>query len=338
MKLISIHKKNPVHDAGEKTAGSAGRAEVDSLEDPRPWHVARRGWRVENLSGEEAASDFVVSVVEAELESPMLYHGASGSDGLLLRVALDGGGELLTGGVAQKVLSGAVTAIGLTAAQEVKCRFASGRHRFVSFRFSSPYLNTLLTSGEDALREGLTKVLAGRRLEGERPFALSEPLASIDRGIAESVAKPPLAGVASQLWFRAKAIEFLSGWCYREPEATRGGGFFCSLQKRTVMERVEKAKAYLASHLDEPLELAALARVAGCSPSYLSRQFSAETGLTLSRYLRGLRVAKAADFLASGRMNISEAALEVGYQSLSHFARAFQEERGMTPSEFIGAF
>jgi AraC-like DNA-binding protein len=34
-------------------------------------------------------------------------------------------------------------------------------------------------------------------------------------------------------------------------------------------------------------------------------------------------------------MNASEAALEVGYRSLSHFSQAFRAEKGKSPSEWI---
>jgi AraC-like DNA-binding protein len=36
-------------------------------------------------------------------------------------------------------------------------------------------------------------------------------------------------------------------------------------------------------------------------------------------------------------MNVTEAALEVGYQSLSHFAKAFREETGLTPRAWLAA-
>ena len=39
--------------------------------------------------------------------------------------------------------------------------------------------------------------------------------------------------------------------------------------------------------------------------------------------------------IATGRCNVSEAALEVGYQSFSHFSRAFAEEKGVPPSQWV---
>ena len=49
------------------------------------------------------------------------------------------------------------------------------------------------------------------------------------------------------------------------------------------------------------------------------------TGLTISRYLRNLRLERAAELLHSGRSNVTEAALVVGFSSLSHFSKAFAQ-------------
>ena len=74
-----------------------------------------------------------------------------------------------------------------------------------------------------------------------------------------------------------------------------------------------------------------LGREVGCSPFYLSRSFSREVGLTIPQFLRKLRMERAAELLRSGRYNVTEAATEVGYASLSHFSKAFCETIGCCP-------
>jgi len=69
----------------------------------------------------------------------------------------------------------------------------------------------------------------------------------------------------------------------------------------------------------------------GCSPFHLSRTFSQVTGQTIPQYVRKLRMEKAAELLQSGRFNVTEAALEVGYSSLSHFSQAFCQVIGCCP-------
>lgn len=93
-------------------------------------------------------------------------------------------------------------------------------------------------------------------------------------------------------------------------------------------------KSFLQDHLDEPLSLAKLSALLGCGGHYLSRLFTTHEHLSLTHYLRRIRIERAAQLLEKGRLNVSEAALEVGYQSLSHFTKAFSAEKGTTPSAY----
>src|SRR5207253_689610 len=107
--------------------------------------------------------------------------------------------------------------------------------------------------------------------------------------------------------------------------------FFCMRQKRVARDRVERTKELLARDLANPPTLEMLGQEVGCSPFYLSRIFSREVGLTIPQYLRNIRMERAAELLRSGRYNVSEAAVEVGYSSLSHFSKAFCETIGCCP-------
>ena len=54
-------------------------------------------------------------------------------------------------------------------------------------------------------------------------------------------------------------------------------------------------------------------------------------GKTITQYLRQLRMERAAELLRAGEFNVTEVALEVGYNSLSHFSAAFHEMFGCCP-------
>ena len=89
--------------------------------------------------------------------------------------------------------------------------------------------------------------------------------------------------------------------------------------------------ALLRNHLVEPLSLEDIGREVGCSPFHLSRTFSREAGMSIPQYLRKLRMERAAELLQSGRYNVTEAAMEVGYSSLSHFSQCFCQTMGCCP-------
>ena len=113
--------------------------------------------------------------------------------------------------------------------------------------------------------------------------------------------------------------------------------FFCQRQKRVARERVERTTAILRSHLADPPDIDALGAQVGCSSFYLSRLFSKEMGMTIPQYVRQIRMERAADLLLGGRHNVTEAAMEVGYSSLSHFSKAFCTTIGCCPALFPNA-
>jgi len=152
--------------------------------------------------------------------------------------------------------------------------------------------------------------------------------------LCSSLLKPPVHNDAKSFWFLAKIIEILALHLFKPP-SLQGGEPFCSFQKRLAKERVDKVLIWLEENLDQSLDLKKLAASIHCSPPYLSRVFSENTGTTISKKLRTMRINKASDLLAEGDYNITEVALEVGYNSLSHFSKAFQEVIGKKPSAYL---
>jgi len=166
------------------------------------------------------------------------------------------------------------------------------------------------------------------------PIVLPMPTLLRER-LVPDLRKPPVVGPAATFWAEGKVQEFIAlGFFHREqPE----DGYFCSRQNRLAMERVASTREYLLENLDQPVDLKRIAAHVGCSPHYLSRTFSEYAGCTISLYLRRLRIERAAELLIGGRLTVSEVAVEVGYQSLSHFSKAFQLEKGCLPSQYDAA-
>jgi AraC-like DNA-binding protein len=130
------------------------------------------------------------------------------------------------------------------------------------------------------------------------------------------------------MWFRCKALEVASHLFFQPG----GGQLFCTRTQRLARERVEQAQAVLRERAQNPPGLEELSRMVHCSPYYLSRLFSQEAGVTMQQYLRQIRMEKAAKLLRSGQCNVTEAAMEVGYSSLSHFSSTFHEMFGCCPA------
>jgi AraC-like DNA-binding protein len=149
----------------------------------------------------------------------------------------------------------------------------------------------------------------------------------------EEFLTPPVPSEAQKAWFLAKTLEILSLYLFHEPKLETP--LFCSIVKGNASRYVREALELMQGRLGESLDLRALAQDVGCAPHYLSRLVKQSTGKTLSLHLRAFRIERAAELLAGNRFNVTEVALEVGYNSLSHFSKAFAQEKEMTPSQFL---
>ncbi|MFL6539946.1 MAG: helix-turn-helix transcriptional regulator [Chthoniobacterales bacterium] len=205
-------------------------------------------------------------------------------------------------------------------------RRAHDRHQFVTFEFSRPYLQKQLAASEDDLEPLVRRAVFSDK--NTNVVAVPRTMTSDQRNLVAGLLQPPVAKAAQVLWYQAKATELIAHFLFepKDPE------LFCMRQKRVARDRVERTKELLARDLANPPTLESLGQEVGCSPFHLSRIFSREVGLTIPQFLRNLRMERAAELLRSGRYNVTEAAMEVGYASLSHFSKAFCETIGCCPA------
>ncbi len=97
---------------------------------------------------------------------------------------------------------------------------------------------------------------------------------------------------------------------------------------------LRKALEVVEKHLSETdFETTVLAREMCMSRMQLNRKLQALTGRSTHRFVRDVRLHRAARLLTSQWGNVTEVAFEVGFTSLSGFAKAFREEFGVLPSK-----
>ncbi len=96
---------------------------------------------------------------------------------------------------------------------------------------------------------------------------------------------------------------------------------------------VDRAKVLLASDLTRRWSLAEIAAEIGGSAVYLTQSFQQVEGLPLYRYQLRLRLARALD-LVTRCDDMSALALDLGFSSHSHFAAAFKQAYGRSPTAF----
>ncbi len=100
------------------------------------------------------------------------------------------------------------------------------------------------------------------------------------------------------------------------------------------IKAVQSMQDYILVHIAEEITLAELADVAHFSPWYAHRLFRELTGVSPAEYIRKLRLSEAARRLKNEKCRITDAAMDLGFESVDGFTRAFSREFGMTPSEY----
>ena len=200
------------------------------------------------------------------------------------------------------------------------------RHQFLTVEMSFDFLRRHLGDFAPALHPLVREVVAG---QSEKSAVVAPTrLTSRQQQLLASLREAPVLAAAQKLWYQTKALELAAELFFCAPGERE---LFCQRQQRLSAERVEKVVALLGKKLENPPNLEEIGRAVGCSPFHLSRTFSSATGMTIPQYVRQLRMERAAELLRSGRFNVTEAALEVGYSSLSHFSQAFHETFGCCP-------
>lgn len=97
---------------------------------------------------------------------------------------------------------------------------------------------------------------------------------------------------------------------------------------------VEQCKDYIARHRTKKFSLNDVAEAVGKNPSYLSRIFSEQTGMSMQEYALNIRLEAAANILRYSNESVGGIAQYLDFPSQSYFGEKFKKKYGMTPAEY----
>lgn len=101
-----------------------------------------------------------------------------------------------------------------------------------------------------------------------------------------------------------------------------------------VSKTVREITRYIDFHCGEPLALSFFAEKFNMSAPYLSKLFHNETGMTLTDFVRKVRLEKSRTLLMTSTLALEEVAYDVGYENVNYFIRLFKSAYGITPKQF----
>jgi AraC-like DNA-binding protein len=105
-------------------------------------------------------------------------------------------------------------------------------------------------------------------------------------------------------------------------------------QQNSEPPMITKAKVFIQQHHAEDLSLGRVAKAMNTSTFYFCKMFKKATGINFTDYLSRVRIEKAKNLLLKPNLRISEIAIEIGFQSLTHFNRVFKGILGQSPTEY----
>lgn len=264
------------------------------------------------------------------METPLLWSQSFHHDSLEICLNYTGAAEM-SFGTKSYTLGNEQLAI-YTAGGQVPSaiRKADSKHRFLTLEFSVDYLREQFSGMLGNLTPGIRQFLENP--QKRNPWLeVGGPLPCALLSIRLNLLQPPVSASALEPWYQGKILEVLAQTLFRPDDPQE---LFCQRYKRRNRERIERAQYLLQRDIENPPSLEMLAGEVGCSPFYLSRLFAEETGVSLPKYLRLKRVEKAAELIRDEGMSVTDAAMAVGYSSLSAFHKAFVERHGVSPSQF----
>lgn len=98
---------------------------------------------------------------------------------------------------------------------------------------------------------------------------------------------------------------------------------------------IDHLTAIVVQHISEAdFTVEMLSEAIGMSRVQLHRKLKVVANCTTTNFSRTIRLAKAVELLTDGEERVTQVAYAVGFESLSYFARVFQEQYGVLPSQY----
>ena len=111
------------------------------------------------------------------------------------------------------------------------------------------------------------------------------------------------------------------------------------LQKNAALSKpIAQCIDYIYAHISSRITVDELASYTGLSPSYLSRLFKQNLGVSISDYIREKKIEKATHLLKYSDESIVDIANYLSFSSQSHFIQTFQDYTGLTPKKYRDRF
>lgn len=136
-----------------------------------------------------------------------------------------------------------------------------------------------------------------------------------------------------QLYIKGKVYELVSLYFNKTEEADLEQCPY--LADEDNVRRIKMAKEIMISRMVEPPTLVELSEEIGLSLRKLKEGFKQIYGDSVYGFLFDYKMEYARKMLETGKHNVNEVGLKVGYSTASHFITSFKKKYGTTPKKYL---
>lgn len=201
----------------------------------------------------------------------------------------------------------------------------------VEIQMDPHVFNNIMVEDFDSISTDFQKIADGSKVKSFLRIDATTPL--MDAALYQII-NCQYQGLTRCLYIESKALELIA---YKLEQLISND--YKKREKFVLqpsdVEKVHYARDLAVRDLENPPRLLDLARSVGLSHTKLNFGFRKIYGTTLFDYIRYLRLKRARLLLDEGEMNVTEAAFSVGYSCLSYFTKAFREQFGIAPGEYL---
>lgn len=263
------------------------------------------------------------ALLDLHYGAPVNIDAGDISDFYLIRITLEGGGQISLGSQTARLHRGGLT--------------VSSPSQRSTIRTDQDCRNLILRIERPALERQL-QALLGHGLK--QPLLFDIEVADDHPGLA--VVRTTLAYVCQlhQQPLLASLAPGLSDYVIAVLLSHLPHNYSQALHKdqgRVLPRHVKRARDYMEEHLAEPIALATVAQVCEVSIRTLQNGFSQFLDQTPSQFLRARRLARVHPALqtAGSQACVTDILLDHGVSSFGHFAMQYRKQFGCLPSETL---
>ena len=101
-----------------------------------------------------------------------------------------------------------------------------------------------------------------------------------------------------------------------------------------IKELMQSAIQFVHNNFEREISITDIAKYVFLSPSYFTRAFKENTGLSPMQYLLNIRIKRACELLQETDQKVGEIALSVGFSNQQRFNDMFKKQTNMTPMQY----